>query len=63
MKRRNQNGESTDKEKGEIINKEFDFENSLFPDDFIELLFPPPNYIGSKHFFETRLEEIKKIDL
>jgi len=52
----------TDKINGELINKEFDIESSLFPDDFIELLFPPPNYIGPKHFFETRLEEIKKIE-
>ena len=42
--------------------KEFDQEGSLFPNDFIELLFPPPNYIGAKHFFETRLEEVKKIE-
>ncbi|WP_372998312.1 Z1 domain-containing protein [Sulfurimonas sp.] len=42
--------------------KEFDLEGSLFPQDFIELLFPPVNYIGAKHFFETRLDEIKKID-
>jgi len=43
-------------------NKEFDQESSLFPHDFIELLFPPTNYIGAKHFFETRLDEVKKID-
>lgn len=42
--------------------KEFDQEGSLFPHDFIELLFPPVNYIGAKHFFETRLNEIKKIN-
>ncbi|HHE05539.1 MAG TPA: hypothetical protein ENK90_00265 [Epsilonproteobacteria bacterium] len=42
--------------------KEFDQESSLFPHDFIELLFPPSNYIGAKHFFETRLDEVKKID-
>jgi hypothetical protein len=42
--------------------KLFDMEASLFPHDFIELLFPPPNYIGAKHFFETRLNEVKKID-
>ncbi len=42
--------------------KEFDQEASLFPHDFIELLFPPSNYIGAKHFFETRLDDIKKID-
>ena len=42
--------------------KEFDQESSLFPHDFIELLFPPSNYIGAKHFFETRLDEVNKID-
>jgi len=42
--------------------KSFDQEASLFPHDFIELLFPPSNYIGAKHFFETRLDEVKKIE-
>ncbi|MCO4794293.1 MAG: Z1 domain-containing protein [Bacteriovoracaceae bacterium] len=42
--------------------QEFSQVDSLFPNDFIELLFPPPNYIGAKHFFETRLDEIKKIE-
>lgn len=41
---------------------EFDLEGNLFPDDFIELLIPPSNYIGPKNFFETRIEDIKKID-
>jgi hypothetical protein len=41
---------------------EFDLEGNLFPDDFIELLKPPSNYIGPKNFFETRIEDIKKID-
>ena len=41
---------------------QFSLVDSLFPNDFIELLFPPPNYIGAKHFFETRLNEVKKID-
>ncbi len=44
------------------IKKEFEQESSLFPRDFIELLFPPSNYIGAKHFFETRYEDIKKIE-
>jgi len=52
----------TEKTGGEIITTEFDLEKSLFPEDFIELLFPPPNYIGPKHFFETRLETVRKID-
>lgn len=51
-----------DKINGELVSKQFDLEKSLFPDDFIELLFPPPNYIGAKHFFETKLGDIKKID-
>jgi len=41
---------------------EFDQEGNLFPDDFIELLIPPSNYIGPKNFFETRIEEVKKIE-
>lgn len=40
----------------------FQLEGNLFPDDFIVLLRPPSNYIGPKHFFETRIEEVKKID-
>ena len=54
------------KEKWEIKDRgtiqKFDQVASLFPHDFIELLFPPVNYIGAKHFFETRLNDIKKID-
>lgn len=41
---------------------EFEQTDSLFPRDFIELLFPPPNYIGAKHFFETVTEEVTKIE-
>lgn len=41
---------------------EFDQEGNLFPDDFIELLIPPSNYIGPKNFFETRIEDVKKIE-
>jgi hypothetical protein len=41
---------------------EFDQEGNLFPDDFIELLIPPSNYIGPKNFFETKIENIKKIE-
>ena len=44
------------------IELEFDQEGNLFPDDFIELLNPPSNYIGPKNFFETRIEEVTKID-
>jgi hypothetical protein len=46
---------------GETLHK-FPLSESLFPKDFIELLFPPPNYIGAKHFFETIGEDVKKID-
>lgn len=45
------------------IELEFDQEGNLFPDDFIELLNPPSNYIGPKNFFETRIETVRKIDL
>lgn len=51
----------TYKEGGQQRTKEFQLVDNLFPEDFIELLFPPSNYIGPKHFFETRLEEVKKI--
>lgn len=34
---------------------------NLFPDDFIELLNTPSNYIGPKNFFETKISETKKI--
>ena len=42
--------------------KEFAMVPNLAPDDFIELLFPPSVYVGAKHFFETRIEEVKKIE-
>jgi hypothetical protein len=42
--------------------KFYDQVANLFPKDFIELLFPPSNYIGAKHFFETRLSNIRKIE-
>lgn len=42
--------------------KEFDQVSNLFPHDFIELLFPPSNYIGAKHYFQTRYDEVKKIE-
>jgi len=50
------------KKNGKIIRKELSQVDNIFPDDFIELLFPPSNYIGAKHFFETRIEDIKKIE-
>lgn len=44
------------------VEKYYDQVENLFPKDFIELLFPPSNYIGAKHFFETRLSNIRKIE-
>lgn len=44
------------------IEVEFDQEGNLFPEDFIELLYPPNNYLGPKNFFETRIEDVKKIE-
>ena len=39
--------------KGETIEKELILEDNIFPDDFIELLEPPSNYLGAKQIFET----------
>lgn len=39
--------------KGESVEKELSLEGNIFPDDFIELLDPPSNYIGAKQIFET----------
>lgn len=50
----------TDPQNGLDIN--FEQIGNLFPDNFIELLVPPSNYIGAKHFFETRIEEVTKIE-
>ena len=38
---------------GELFEKELSRVNNIFPDDFIELLEPPSNYIGAKQIFET----------
>lgn len=52
------------KSNGIVVTKEFDQVNNIFPDDFIELLNPPTNYIGAKQIFETVLDnEVKKIPL
>jgi len=40
----------------------FPLEDNLFPDHFIELLNPPSNYTGIKQFFDTRNEDIKKVN-
>lgn len=44
-------------------NKSYKFEigDALFPRDFIELITPPPNYIGLKQLFDTK-EELNKLD-
>lgn len=39
--------------KGESVEKELALEGNIFPDDFIELLDPPSNYVGAKQIFET----------
>lgn len=46
-----------------VKNEEYEFYpiGNLFPEDFIELLSPPSNYIGPKNFFETKISEVKKI--
>lgn len=38
---------------GEQFEKELSRVGNIFPDDFIELLEPPSNYIGAKQIFET----------
>lgn len=40
----------------------FTLSEDLFPDDFIELLYPSSQYIGIKQFFETKDPAIVKID-
>jgi len=40
----------------------FTLSEDLFPDDFIELLYPSSQYIGIKQFFETKDPNIIKID-
>lgn len=40
----------------------FELSKDLFPDDFIELLYPSSQYIGIKQFFETKDPGIIKID-
>jgi hypothetical protein len=41
------------KRNGELVNKGFKQVENIFPDDFIELLETPSNYIGAKQIFET----------
>lgn len=52
------------KRNGEIVQKNLRQVDHIFPDDFIELLEPPSNYIGAKQIFETVTDpDIKKIPL
>ncbi len=52
------------KRNGENIARKFNQVNNIFPDDFIELLSPPSNYIGARQIFETIEDStIKKIPL
>jgi hypothetical protein len=39
--------------KGDDVEKQLKLVDNIFPDDFIELLNPPSNYIGAKQIFET----------
>lgn len=39
--------------KGEEVEKQLKRVDNIFPDDFIELLDPPSNYLGAKQIFET----------
>ena len=39
--------------KGDDVEKQLKRVDNLFPDDFIELLNPPSNYIGAKQIFDT----------
>jgi len=43
--------------------KEFMQVSNIFPDDFIELLTSPSNYVGAKQIFETVLDDSTKIPL
>ena len=48
---------------GQTIDKTFSQVDNIFPDDFIELLNAPSNYIGAKQIFETVLDDDLKIPL
>ena len=41
------------KSEGDQFEKELSRVGNIFPDDFIELLDPPSNYVGAKQIFET----------
>lgn len=44
------------------VDYNFKLVDNLFPEHFIEMLQPPSNYVGIKHFFDTRNNEINKIE-
>lgn len=44
------------------IDYKFKLEDHIFPEDFIELLHPSSHYIGIKHFFDTKGDDVIKID-
>jgi hypothetical protein len=58
-----EDGGKNSREKFEVRGKEYSFElaSSIFPKDFIQLITPPPNYIGTKEVFRTHSEH-KKIE-
>lgn len=43
----------TNRIKGENEEKQLKLVDNIFPDDFIELLKPPSNYVGAKQIFDT----------
>ena len=44
------------------VDYKFKLEDNIFPEDFIELLHPSSHYIGIKHFFDTKDDNVIKID-
>jgi hypothetical protein len=56
-------GEKKGPEKFVVRGKEYSFElaSAIFPKDFIQLINPPPTYIGTKEIFRTHSEH-KKIE-
>ena len=44
------------------VDYKFKLEDNIFPEDFIELLNPSSHYIGIKHFFDTKGDNVIKID-
>lgn len=49
---------------GDQLEREFQLVDNIYPDDFIELLKNPTNYIGAKQLFETVYDdEVKKLPI